>query len=152
MRKKEEESNDLVNDTVGVWVTNSKGDSAVASSTGGPWMKLPGRVSMVSSYGAGSYTEKFLIPCNYSIVENKDSIKSLQLTVSATISGYGDKLMTRLPAYKIVNKYKDEFMNKVIANIQETTKLEYDTDEEVMQRILKRSRVNITEFINTNFW
>ena len=73
------------------------GNSAVASSSGGPWLHKEGRIGMVSNFGAGSYTDTHYITLkgltfldNFAVEHNLCNFK---LTVSVTITGDGNLLL-----------------------------------------------------------
>ena len=77
-------------------------------------MKKPGRVGMVSSFGCGSYTKRYWIQAKISSIneENQNNI-CLCFTVASTISGDGDMLLPKLPAFRIWQEFKTLFEKSV---------------------------------------
>lgn len=102
---------------------------------------------MVSSYGAGSYTESY---CVYNQLNDKESYTDklcYKLTIAVTVSGDGDSLLTTLPAFRIPQEYKTVFERNIKKHLPKTT----DFTETYIQSILKDYNSDIKYFIEKNF-
>ena len=87
-------------------------------------------MGMVSSFGWGSYTQSYWIMLKWSNSDKEwilyDKIW-LKLTIAVTISGDGDELLKRLPAFRICQEFKSCFEKSLSNENIDVTKFTHET-------------------------
>ncbi len=95
---------DFYGDTIGAIALDEKGKLAVGVSTGGLWLKLPGRVGDTPIYGGGFYISRYFAAC---------------------ATGIGEVIMKGLLSYKAYTEYLDsgDVYRAVLVAIDEANKI-----------------------------